>query len=182
MSVGGLSSRTSLRNCLFFRLILRLNVSSAVRYSLSTYWGMVPHVVLCLRHDYRQFVKSPKKIILYFTLFIREKSRRAKKNCTNLIADDCREEEAVGQDLLDMREELIPRGTEGDVGRLGRASAAGEDGDDIARPVEDGGARVAIVGERAVPVGDKGGLEGFEDNVDVVLELEVVTDPRSEAI
>ena len=50
ISVGGLSSRTFLKNCFFFRFILRLNVLSVVRYSLSTCWGMCPHVILCLQH------------------------------------------------------------------------------------------------------------------------------------
>ena len=39
VSVGELSSSTFPENCLFFRFILRLNVMSAVRYSLSTCWG-----------------------------------------------------------------------------------------------------------------------------------------------
>jgi len=43
MSVGGLSSSTFLKNC-FFRFILHLNVLSAVRYSLSTCWGIDRHI------------------------------------------------------------------------------------------------------------------------------------------
>ena len=50
MPVAGLSSKSSLKNCLFFRLILRLNVLSTVHCSLSTPRGMIPYVALCLQH------------------------------------------------------------------------------------------------------------------------------------
>ena len=50
MSVAGVSSKSFLKNSLFFRLILRLNVLSTVHCSLSTPRGMIPYVALCLQH------------------------------------------------------------------------------------------------------------------------------------
>ena len=99
------------------------------------------------------------------------------KECTNLIVGDFREDEAAGQGLLDVREELVLWGAEGDVGRVGRAAATGEHGDDAAVPVEDYGAGVALVGEGAMPgaVRYKPGLERGKDNLDIVVDL-VVTD------
>jgi hypothetical protein len=56
MSVGGLSSRTFLKNCLLFHLILCLKVLSVVRCSLSTSWGMNPSVTLYRRHSSLAFI------------------------------------------------------------------------------------------------------------------------------
>ena len=52
------------------------------------------------------------------------------------------------QGLLDERLELIPRYREGDVGLVGQAAAASEQGDDTSLPVEDDEARVAAVSEQ----------------------------------
>ena len=46
MSVGGLSSRIVLKNCLFFHLILCLDMLSAAPYAPSTYRGMIPLALL----------------------------------------------------------------------------------------------------------------------------------------
>jgi len=84
---------------------------------------------------------------------------KEKKNCTNL-ADDL-VEEAAGESLLDLLLEPPVRGPVGYVGLVGRAAAAGEQGDDATGPVEDDGSRIPPGGEGAalLVVGQDGGLD-----------------------
>jgi hypothetical protein len=71
-------------------------------------------------------------------------------------------EVAAGEDLLHLLFEPPVRGPVGYVGLVGRASTAGEQGDNAANPVEDDGAGVSRSGEGAMRlvVREDGGLNG----------------------
>ena len=83
--------------------------------------------------------------------------------CTNLF-----EEADAGKNLLDALLELTVGGAEGDVGSVGGAAAAGQQGDDAATPVGDDRARVAYIREGATRAveGDDGELARRELDID----------------
>ena len=76
----------------------------------------------------------------------------------------------------------MPGSGKGDIGLVSQAAAASEKGDNAALPVEDGRARVSVVGEGATAaVGHDGRLHGRE--LDAVGSLEiVVTHERIETV
>jgi len=99
-----------------------------------------------------------------------DKGKGKKKNCTNLA--DYLVEEAAGEGLLDLLLEPPVRGPVGYVGLVGRAAAAGEQGDDATAPVEHDGARIPTGGEGAalLVVGQNGGLDGRALDALVVID------------
>lgn len=107
------------------------------------------------------------------SLYIRDRQAvnihvRTKKNAeeyTNLVEVD------AFQGVLYVRFERVPRSCERNVGLVGQAAAAGEQGDDSTLSIKNDGTRVAALGEGSAPaVGHNGGLEGGKgDIVEVVV-------------